>query len=99
MTYYTDFNTVLNLILGGDCSIIDSDKTLRYATRIGENWKDIAPRQVDNIYDFHEYIQYLYKDNAWYYLYNDFWIKLPKEFKHVLNPYVTGFINGLNYAE
>ena len=43
--YFTDYDAVLNLIAGGDCSSIWYDGVKHYANRKGEEWKYIAPKQ------------------------------------------------------
>lgn len=43
-----NFNTyedALNLILGGDCSVISNEYIMRYATRKDEDWKYLQPKQ------------------------------------------------------
>ena len=45
---YNNFNSALNLILGGDCSSIVRN-LVRYATRESEQWKYINPHSLDII--------------------------------------------------
>ena len=43
-----NFNTyedALNLILGGDCSVISDEYIMRYATRKDEEWEYLQPKQ------------------------------------------------------
>lgn len=43
--HFTNYDAVLNLIAGGDCSSIWYDGVKHYANRKGEEWKYIAPKQ------------------------------------------------------
>lgn len=43
--YFTDYDSILNLIAGGDCSSIWYDGVKHYANRKGEEWKYIKPKQ------------------------------------------------------
>lgn len=43
--YFTDYDAILNLIAGGDCSSIWYDGVKHYANRKGEEWKYIKPKQ------------------------------------------------------
>lgn len=42
---FTDYDSVLNLILGGDCSYIESNRMRHYANRMGEKWEYLKPKQ------------------------------------------------------
>jgi hypothetical protein len=42
-TFFKDYNSVLNLILGGSCSAIDGGVVRHYANRQGEEWKYLTP--------------------------------------------------------
>jgi hypothetical protein len=44
---FTNYEQVLNLLTGGDCSCVDEAKVIHYANREGEEWDDIHPRQDD----------------------------------------------------
>ena len=44
-TFFKDYNSVLNLILGGSCSAIDGGVVRHYANRQGEEWKYLVPSQ------------------------------------------------------
>ena len=57
---FNSFEGALNLILGGDCSSICSDRICRYATREGENWEYIKPRTLDEIKKVSSDSEYLY---------------------------------------
>ena len=43
--FFRDYNSVLNLILGGSCSYISGDAVRHYANRQGEEWEHLAPSQ------------------------------------------------------
>ena len=68
-----DFNTytkALNLILGGSCSSIeDNGRITRYATRKGEKWEYLAPKQSDNPISLaNQEFNYLFEDGCWKWL-------------------------------
>ena len=44
-THFKDYNSVLNLILGGSCSAINDGVVRHYANRQGEEWKYLVPSQ------------------------------------------------------
>lgn len=44
---FTNYEHVLNLVVGGDCSCVDEAKVIHYANREGEEWDDIHPRLAD----------------------------------------------------
>ena len=44
-TFFKDYNSVLNLILGGSCSAIDGGVVRHYANRQGEEWEHLVPSQ------------------------------------------------------
>lgn len=46
---FTDYDSVLNLVAGGDCSSINQDSVIHYANRDGEDWDFIKPVQSDEI--------------------------------------------------
>ena len=65
----------LNLVLGGSCSYIDDDGSImRYATRKGEKWDSLQPKQSDNPISLakQEYC-YLFEDGNWKWLDNGEW--------------------------
>lgn len=60
---FTDYDSVLNLILGGACSFISPNKVRHYANRDGEMWVGIKPNQGDTqkkVLDNYLWIQYAY---------------------------------------
>ena len=98
---YDNFNSALNLILGGDCSSI-FQSYVRYATRETEDWKWIQPKQSDTIKIVSgdsEYL-YLYKPqyNQWYLIMSDIFIPLDKDMES-LEDYVRGYLNGFHDGE
>lgn len=64
---YSDYESIVNLIAGGDCSCIDRQKVRHYANRKGEKWKFIKPRQIKKIGDIDGWVSYMYvfKDGKW----------------------------------
>lgn len=66
---FTDYETILNLIVGGDCSFVWFDGVMRYGTREGEEWRWISPTREDNPFLVashidHEYA-YLFENGKW----------------------------------
>ena len=65
---FNDYETTLNLIVGGYCSGIASGEVNHYANRIGHKWSEIKPLQGslkhlrDCIYGQYEYI---FENNKW----------------------------------
>ena len=96
---YNNFNSALNLILGGDCSSIVED-LVRYATRESEEWKYIHPHALDTIRKVSDDSEYLYvfKDNRWYLFENDCSIPLYKDVES-LEDYVRGYLDGRGDGE
>lgn len=98
---YDNFNSTLNLVLGGDCSSIVKD-LVRYATRECEDWKWIQPKQLDTIKTVSEDSEYLYlykpQHNQWYLVMSDIFIPLDKDMES-LEDYVRGYLNGFHDKE
>ena len=65
---YNDYETALNLIVGGFCSGIVCGHVAHYANRIGTKWKDIKPIQgsmnkiCKSIYGYYKYV---FENNVW----------------------------------
>ena len=57
--HFKDYDSVLNLIIGGSCSAID-DSVKHYANREGEQWRYLAPKQGSSQKDLVSYFR-----NAW----------------------------------
>lgn len=97
---FNDFNRALNLIIGGDCSCILSNKTRRYATRKGENWKYIQPKQLDKIQkvsDDSEYL-YIFMRGRWYLFENSIFIPLLPDIENY-EDYIQGYLDGHEAGE
>jgi hypothetical protein len=67
---YTDYDKVLNLIVGGHCSVVWFDETRHYANRNGEEWANIKPRKGDTANNVASHIGhngyvYLFDDGEW----------------------------------
>ena len=43
--HFKDYNSILNLILGGSCSSINGGVVRHYANRQGEEWEHLVPSQ------------------------------------------------------
>lgn len=63
------YEQVLNLIVGGSCSVIWYDKVRHYANRIGEKWEWIKPALGDTPKSVYEQISceysYLFDEDGW----------------------------------
>ena len=73
-----NFNTyekALNLVLGGDCSSLGDDGCItRYATRKGEKWNYLAPKQSNNPISLSKQeFSYLFEDGKWKWLDDGEW--------------------------
>ena len=96
---YNNFNSALNLILGGDCSSIVSD-LVRYATRESEEWKYIHPHSLDVIKKVSGDSAYLYifKDSKWYLYLDKCFIHLSKDIDDY-DSYIRGYLDGIEDGE
>jgi hypothetical protein len=63
---YNDYNTILNLLLGGDASSINGDNVCQYCAWRGEDWKSVKPKQFDEPVLNEEYL-YKFEDGVWYF--------------------------------
>lgn len=59
---YTDYDNVLNLVLGGDMSSVGK----YYANRKGEKWEHIQPQAVSEDDIERQEYDYLFKDGEWF---------------------------------
>ena len=60
--YYNTYERALALILAGDTSFVDDDKTAAYCTRDG--YERVAPRCFDHPRQYEEYL-YTFIDGEW----------------------------------
>lgn len=69
MSKYSDYDKLLNLIVGGDCSYIYDDVVKRYANRAGEKWDYLQPKQGDTVESVINAIEneyaYVFEDGKW----------------------------------
>lgn len=63
VTYFNDYDTILNLLLGGDASTINPPLISQYYTW-DEDWKDVKPKGVDTAVCSEEYV-YKFEDGVW----------------------------------
>lgn len=73
--HFNTYEKALNLVLGGSCTSIDDDgKIMHFATRKGENWDILQPKQSDNPISLakQEYC-YLFEDDQWKWLDDGEW--------------------------
>lgn len=96
VTKFDTFEKAFNLILGGDCSLITENQILRYATRPAEQWKNIQPKQLDEIKKFTKWANYVYvfKQDRWYIYTGDLLLMLPKDVLS-LDDYIRGYYDGV----
>lgn len=62
---YNSYDKALNLVLGGDCSTINSTYN-PYALRKSEDWDSIKPAAIDENEGVEEEYDYMFKDGEWY---------------------------------
>ena len=71
---FNNYEQVLNLVAGGHCSFVWFDGVRRYATRKGEEWEYLTPKQGNTPKEVYEKIDcqyaYLFEEGEW--LVNDF---------------------------
>lgn len=53
---FPDYDTALNLIIGGDCSFVWYDGVRHYANRSSEEWRYLVPKQGDKPEEIYPYI-------------------------------------------
>ena len=66
LAQYNDYDTILNLLLGGDASSINRDNVCQYYAWRGEDWKYVKPKQVDEPLLKEEYL-YKFENGVWYF--------------------------------
>lgn len=73
--HFKTYEKALNLVLGGSCSYIDDDGSImRYATRKGEKWDSLQPKQSDNPISLaNQEFNYLFEDGCWKWLDDGEW--------------------------
>ena len=65
---YKDYETALNLLVGGYCSGIYFNEVVRYGNRLREKWIRIKPIQgsLDEVRDYiYGKYEYVFKNNKW----------------------------------
>ena len=66
---FSDYDKLLNLIVGGDCSYIEDKAAKRYANRDGEKWDYLQPKQGDTaesvINAIDDEYAYVFEDGKW----------------------------------
>lgn len=67
---FNDYETALNLVVGGSCSIVWYDVVRHYANRKGEEWNYIKPKEGDTPMEIESHIGhngyvYLLEDGEW----------------------------------
>ena len=63
---YNDYDTILNLLLGGDASTINNNNVCQYCAWRGEDWEYVKPKQLDKP-AFNEEQLYKFENGVWYF--------------------------------
>lgn len=63
---YDDYDTILNLLCGGDASSVNGEVICQYCAWRGEDWKSVKPKQLDKPTLNEEYL-YKFEDGIWYF--------------------------------
>ena len=63
---YNDYDTILNLLLGGDASTINNNSVCQYCAWRGEDWEYVKPKQLDKPAFNEEYL-YKFENGVWYF--------------------------------
>lgn len=67
---FPTYEQALNLVVGGDCSVVWDDEVRHYANRSGEDWKWVKPKLGDTPAKVYEKIDcqysYLLDENGWH---------------------------------
>lgn len=63
VTHFNDYDTILNLLLGGDASSINDGVCQYYAWR-NEEWESVKPKCVEEAVCSEEYV-YKFEDGVW----------------------------------
>lgn len=63
---YNDYDTILNLLLGGDASTINNNNVCQYCAWRGEDWEYVKPKQLDKPAFNEEYL-YKFENGVWYF--------------------------------
>lgn len=66
---FNDYDTILNLLLGGDASTINGGVCQYYAWR-NEDWESVKPKCVEEAYCSEEYV-YKFEDGVWSFMHWD----------------------------
>jgi hypothetical protein len=77
---YNDYNTILNLLLGGDAISINGDNVCQYRAATGEDWKSAKPKQFDKPLLNWNYL-YKFENGVWYFkddYFNEDWTNLEE---------------------
>lgn len=64
---FKDYNSILNLLCGGDASSINGDTIVQYCAWRGEEWDNVKPAQSDTEPSVTEEYAYLFKDGKWFF--------------------------------
>lgn len=64
---YDNYETILNLLCGGDASTINDMKICQYCAWRDEDWDSVQPKQSDEEPSVTEEYAYLFKDGKWFF--------------------------------
>jgi len=64
---FNDYDSILNLLCGGDAYSINGEQIIQECAGMGEEWKDVEPKQSDTEPSVTEEFAYLFKDGKWFF--------------------------------
>jgi hypothetical protein len=64
---FNDYDTILNLLCGGDASSINCESIIQYCAWRGDEWEYVQPKQSDTEPSVTEEYAYLFKDGKWFF--------------------------------
>ena len=66
-TLYDNYDTILNLLCGGDASSINGPEICQYCAWSGDSWDEVQPKQSNKEPSVTEDYAYLFKDGKWFF--------------------------------
>ncbi len=82
LEHYNDYDTILNIILGGDISTLVNDEIIQYTAWRDEDWGRCKPEQTDECPMNKQEYGYKFEDGIWYVSYRGgAWQTIEKELR------------------
>lgn len=80
---FNDYDSILNLLCGGDASTINRTEIIQYCPWRGESWEFVCPDQSNEEPSVDENYAYLFKDDKWFFKsrYDKDWVDLEQYLK------------------